>query len=94
MTQVTSDTTASVSSSDGRKQAEKPENQKDVLFENLFSMINDIDIEKVNFLNSDISHHDQMTMDFYSEEEKETSLNHTDNDIFGIFSKDNESLRT
>ena len=35
----------------------------------------------------DISHHDQMTMDFYSEEEKEASLNQTDTDIFEIFSK-------
>ena len=56
--------------------------KKDVLFENLFSMINDIDI----------SHHNQMTLDFYSEEEKKTSLNHTDNDIFEIFSKDNENI--
>ena len=82
MTQVTSDAIASVSSSNARKQAEKPENQKDVLFENLFSMINDIDI----------THHDQMTMDFYPEEEKETSLNQTDTDIFEIFSKDNEKI--
>ncbi|GIS16468.1 MAG: hypothetical protein CM15mP117_19000 [Alphaproteobacteria bacterium] len=92
MTQVTSDATTSVSSSNARKQTEKPENQKDVLFENLFSTVSDIDREKVNFLNSDLSHHDKMTMDFNSEEEKETSLNHTDNNIFEIFAKDDENI--
>ena len=92
MTQVTSDATASVSSSNARKQTEKPENQKDVLFENLFSIVKDIDTEKVNFLNSDLSHHDQMTMDFYSQQEKKTSLNHTDNNIFEIFAKDDENI--
>ena len=69
MTQVTSDATASVSSSNARKQTEKPENQKDCLFENLFSTVSDVDREKVNFLNSDLSHHDQITMDFNSKEE-------------------------
>ena len=92
MTQVTGDATASVSSSNTKKQTEKTENQKDVLFENLFSILSDIDREKVNFLNSDLSHHDQITMDFYSEEEKETSLNHTDNNIFEIFAKDDENI--
>ena len=92
MTQVTSDATTSVSSSNARKQTEKPENQKDVLFENLFSTVSDIDKEKVNFLNSDLSHHDKMTMDFNSDEEKETSLNHTDNNIFEIFAKDDENI--
>lgn len=91
MTQVTSDATTSVSSSNARKQTEKPENQKDVLFENLFSTVSDIDREKVNFLNSDLSHHDKMTMDFNSDKEKETSLNHTDNNIFEIFAKDDEN---
>ena len=49
MTQVTSDATASVSSSNARKQTEKPENQKDVLFENLFSIVSDIDRENLIF---------------------------------------------
>ena len=92
MTQVTSDATTSVSSSNARKQTEKPENQKDVLFENLFSTVSDIDREKVNFLNSDLSHNDKMTMDFNSDEEKETSLNHTDKNIFEIFTKDDKNL--
>ena len=92
MTQVTSDATASVSSSNARKQTEKPENQKDCLFENLFSTVSDVDREKVNFLNSDLSHHDQITMDFNSKEEKETSLNHTDDNIFEIFAKDDEMI--
>ena len=92
MTQVTSDATASVSSSNARKQTEKPENQKNVLFENLFSTVSDIDREKINFSNSDLSHHDQIAMDFYSEEEKETSLNHTDNNIFEIFAKDDANI--
>ena len=43
MTQVTSDATTSVQSSQTTRQAEKQDNQSDALFENIFSIVSELD---------------------------------------------------
>ena len=55
MTHVSGDTHAGVASSPAKKQAEKIDNPSENLFENLFSIVSELDPDSVNFLSDELS---------------------------------------
>ena len=55
MTHVSGDTHAGVASSPAKKQAEKIDNPSEILFENLFSIVSELDPDSVNFISDELS---------------------------------------
>ncbi len=54
MTHVTGGTNSSVQSSQTTRQAEKQDYQSDVLFENIFSIVNELDQDSIDFISSEL----------------------------------------
>ena len=54
MTHVSGGTNSSVQSSQTTRQAEKQDNQSDVLFENIFSIVNELDPDSIDFISSEL----------------------------------------
>ena len=54
MTHVTGGTNSSVQSSQTTRQAEKQDNQSDALFENIFSIVSELDPDSIDFISSEL----------------------------------------
>ena len=55
MTHVSSDTYTDVASSHAKKQVDQKDNQSEILFDSLFSIVSELDLESVNYLNNELS---------------------------------------
>ena len=77
MTHVTDGTNTSVSSSRTTQQTEKADNQSEMLFDSLFSIISELDSETVELIASELSQKNQNVASLHTDEENNLPLNKT-----------------
>ena len=93
MTHVTGGTNSSVQSSQTTRQAEKQDNQSDALFENIFSIVSELDPDSIDFISSELK------LKLNSEEKNvwqviEANLNDSDTLTGNPEEKNNSNLAT
>ena len=93
MTHVTGGTNSSVQSSQTTRQAEKQDNQSDALFENIFSIVSELDQDSIDFISSELK------LKLNSEEKNvwhviEANLNDSDAYTKDLEEKNNSNLAT